>query len=584
VVVTGPALTVSPGGSLAQATKAPTASFLGTTNPIYDQQNLHWKREEERLYGGDAVLQELVRFDYEAANGPHYTSRLSYATYINLPKLHSSLITGHVSKKRPKPGSGLSFGALGDVRTRGKIDSTPTRAELLYYNVDGIGQDASEYPVWWDGVFDRAEATGFRWVMVEVPRRDTLLSAEITMADELAGARPFFVEYSPRQVTNWWYHNGELQFAVVRPVVDEPYVNEIGNLYMPQLKQKGYYLMVRKGCELLGPEWSGGGWWLWNSGLAFLDSGDWSKTGGRIPMFPVFSEPDPGTPDHPQLARSQTMELGQAAVKLMNMTSARDFDAFDAASSKTFLLGANPDTMQVVKDALPNSQVIGIPNIQNEDGSSSQIAVYDGSQGAVAANVFKTLIESIFDEAERLMVERSTSSKDSSGAKQVAGFAEGTSPLLVRRARLRQQAETTAINFAELRWGATKNATGYAEYPDDYELAPLVDDIDAQFDTLRRSGASSPTLTVGLVMGSVDERGVLPENADRKKIEAELLDSLTKAQANAEARTALLASGVNPLTTPPKPGSAPPAATLPALPANTPPGGAPNPKAAAVKG
>jgi hypothetical protein len=37
---------------------------------------------------------------------------------------------------------------------------------------------------------------------------------------------------------------------------------------------------------------------------------------------------------------------------------------------------------------------------------------------------------------------------------------------------------------------------------------------------------------------------------------------------------------VNPLTTPPKPGSAPPAATLPPLPANTPPGGAPDPKAA----
>ncbi len=578
--MTGPALTIIPGGSLAQAAKAPTAAFLATTNPIYDQQNKHWKREEERLYGGDAVLKELVRFDYELEDGPHYTSRLSYATYINLPKLHSSLITGHVSKKRPKPGSGLSFGALGDVRTRGKINTTPSRAELLYYNVDGIGQDASEWAVWWDGVFDRAEATGFRWVMVEVPRRDTLLTSEITMADEQAGARPFFVEYSPRQVTNWWYHNGELQFAVVRPVVDEPYVNEVGNLYMPQLNQKGYYLMVRKGCELLGPEWSGGGWWLWNSGLAFLDSGDWSKTGGRIPMFPVFSEPDPGTPDHPQLARSQTMELGQAAVGIMNLMSSRDFDAFDAGSSKTFLLGANPDTMQAVKEQIGNSQVIAVPSVQNEDGSVSAVTIYDGSQGAVSADVFKTLIASKFDEANRLMVERATSDKASSGAKQVASFAEGTSPLLVRRARLRQQAETTAINFCELRWGATTQPSGYAEYPDDYELAPLVDDIDAELDSLRRSGASSPTLTVGLVMQSLDERGLIPEGTDRKVIEKELTESLTKAAANADARTQLLAQGVNPLTTPPKPGSAPPAATLPPLPANTPPGGAPDPKAA----
>jgi hypothetical protein len=273
------------------------------------------------------------------------------------------------------------------------------------------------------------------------------------------------------------------------------------------------------------------------------------------------------------------MELGQAAVGIMNMQSARDFDAFDAASSKTFMLGATPDIMKVIADALPNSQVIGVPSVQNEDGSSTPITVYDGSQGAVASEVFKTLINAKYDEAKRMMVERATSDKGSSGAKQVASFAEGTSPLLVRRARLRQQAETTAINFSELRWGATKQPTGYAEYPDDYELAPLVDDIDAELDSLRRSGASSPTLTVSLIMQSLDERGLIPEDADRAVIEKELKDSLDKASAAADAKTKLLQGGLSPLTTPAKPGDAPPGAQLPALPANTPPSGAPNPKA-----
>src|ERR1019366_4891435 len=126
------------------------------------------------------------------------------------------------------------------------------------------------------------------------PRVDPELATALTVKDELAGARPYLVEYSPIRVTNWWYHNSELQFAVIRPTVDEPYLTE-NTLYMPQLSQRGYYLLVRKGCDLLGPDYVDGGWWLWDSQRRYIDSGDWSRTLGRIPMFPVFSEADPGT-------------------------------------------------------------------------------------------------------------------------------------------------------------------------------------------------------------------------------------------------------------------------------------------------
>jgi hypothetical protein len=568
------------GGTIAQQNNAPSlAAILAIKHPIYEAQIRHWEREERRLYGQDRVLDELVRFDWEEEGGAHYEARQRQATYINLPEVHASLITGHVSKKRPKPGAGLSFGALGEVRTKEKLVGTPSAAEMFYYNVDGIGQDSSRWDAWWDGASKRAEATGHRWIHVEVPRRDRRLEEEITVADEMAGFRPFLIEHSPTRVTNWWHHNGELQFAVMRLIVDEPIVGkEDGILWMPQMKTPGYYLMVREGCRMLGDRFAAGGWWVWSSTLELIDEGNWAKTGGRIPLFPLFAEMDPGTFEHPTISRSQTMELGQIAIGLMNQISARDFDYFDAAQSKTFVSGADPSIAQTVISQLKSSQVVFIPPRLNEDGSVSQPVVTDGSQGAVTAEISKTIIEAKLEEAKMIMIEKATSSIDSSGSKQVASFDEASSPTLVRRAALRSQAETNAINFAEQRWGKTKNPTGYSEYPDNYALAPLVNDIDAQLDTIRRSGASSPSFVTGLVMAAADERGVMPEDVPRDTIKAELLQSLEQKAAQlsaaADARTKMLQEGLDSLSKPPKAGAEAPKADLPPAPAagaNSPP-------------
>lgn len=561
--------------------------FLDAKHIVWEKNHEAWEREEARLFGGTVVLDELVPFDWEETNGPHYGYRKRMAHYVNLPKVHASMVTGHVGKKRPKPGAGLSFGTLGDVRSREDQGSgLPTRAEMLFYNVDGIGQDASEWAAWWDGVYERAEATGHRWVMVETPRVDPTLAEITTVQDELAGARPYLVEYSPTRVINWWYHNGELEFAVIRTVVDEPYLQS-GTLYMPQLAQRGYYLLVREGCTILGPDFADGGWWLWDSQRRFIANGDWDATRGRIPLFCVFSESDPGTDKHPTISRSQTTELGQCAVGIMNMISARDWDAFNAAMSKTYILGADPQTTQVVIDKARDSQIIPVPAIEKEDGSVLVPTLYDGSQGAVASNVFSTILTAKFSEAQQTMMEKVTSDQSASGAKQAASFAEASSPLLVKRARAHQQAESNAIYFLELRWGTVSNGqypSGFSEYPDDYELAPIIDDIDAELDTLRRAAtilpAKSASLIVDLIMQSLTERGVMPKDVTEEQVRKELMDSIAQAQAQQAAQQNALMNGMSKLNSD-VPGQTPPSLKLPPVGASsTTPDGATAPRPA----
>ena len=555
--------------------------FIEAKHPIWIEHHEHWDREEKRLYGGDPVLDDLTRFDWEQAGGAHFLSRKAMAHYINLPRIHAELVVGHVSKKRPKPGAGLDFGSLGEVRERDQATGPPTRAEMAYYNVDGIGQDGKEWAAWWDGVYQRAEATGFRWVMVESPRFDPALLEILTLRAEIEGARPYLVEYSPIRVPTWWYHNGELEFAMLRPTVDEPYMRA-GSLWMPQLSKRGWYLLVRRGCTILGDEYADGGWWLWDSLRTFIDSGTWDQTDGRIPMFPVFSEADPGTDTHPAIARSQTMELGQCAVGMMNLISARDYDAFNAAMSKTFMLGVDPQTFEVIVERMKDSQLIPVPGVPKNDGTLQVPTVYDGSQGAVASNVFKTILDAKLVEAKQAMIEKVTSSETASGAKQAASFAEASAPLLVRRARFRQDAESMAIYFLEQRWGQAPKSgpTGFAIYPDEYELAPLIDAIDAQLDTLRRATAILPaksaSLIVDLIIKSLFERGLMPDDVSEAQLRTEMMASIEQAQAMQQPLMAPPGAGLNPLT---RPGSTVPGETLPPVPTQA-PSGAPKPKPA----
>lgn len=514
-------------------------SWLDATNTIYDAQHEAWKREERRLYGGDAVLDELTQFDGESATS--YTARKKKASYVNLPLAHARAITGELSRKRPTLGKGLFLGKLGAVRPRSKLEGRPSFAELFYYNVDGIGQDGSEFPAFMDAIDERAQATGHRWLMVESPQGAGGL---LPLRDVLEGQRPYVVEYSPLDVPNFSVVRGQLNFAVIRTPAEEARVDE-GQFVDGE--EDGYYLLVRKGYDRLGPAFESGGWWLFDKNKNLIDSRPWSWESGDIPMWPHYGQRSKGTKDHPAMSRSSTMELGQIAIGAMDATSARYYDFWDACASKLYFLGATPAIMAAIAQQHENrSMQVGVPHAEGPAGELRPITVYDGSMGAVTAEVSKSIIDALFDEAREQSFQQITSTPDSSGKSKEAGHAENKAPILAMRARERQQSENTMLHFVELRFGITEPSAS-SEWPTDFDLAPLVDAVDDAFDMLRRSKLRSRTAEIQMALTSLQERGIVNDE-NRKIVQAELEASFDDQQADAAAARKMLEGGGRELT------------------------------------
>ena len=445
-----------------------------------------WLRNEIRLRGGDEVLAELRRFEWEIAGGEKYRSRQSQATYINFPDMFARLMVGHLFRQAPQPGHGLSFGSLGEP-TIGESSrpQVPPRADDVWWNVDGVGRDGSQWDNFWQAALLRAFATGHRWIFVEASSE-----APRSRQDELQGLRPYLVEYSPTAVPDWHYDRGRLEFAIVRPRSRRPVVRN-GTMEGSAYAQ-GYLLLVRNGFDGLGSRWQGGGWWLFDDEKKFVASGGndpqagggWEKLDGQIPLFPLFYERDEGSSLRPAMSRPGMKELGQVAVSYMNLSSAADFDAWDAASSVQYLAGVDVEgfNLATAKYAAGNRQVPLPPH--QDTGQVPQ--VFDGSTGAVTAEVFKSRLDSKREEAKEIASREISSSPESSGISKMAGFAEGKSPRLALLAAEIEQAQNTAIHFLEARYG--EQPSGAVSWERDFELLPLRTEIREYFDLVRSSG------------------------------------------------------------------------------------------------
>lgn len=521
--------------------------FLDYQLPLYQQHVEGWKREERRLHGSDAVLSELTQ--WKAEDAASYAARQSQAGYLTFPKIHATTLTGHLSRETPDP----DYGTLGGkVRPRGSI-TTPTLGEILHFNVDGVGKDGTELRPWFDSVQERALATGYRWVMCEHPSLATLADLReingrdpnaklVDMQDILDGFRPFAVEYSPIAVPFFQFTNGRLDFAVIKiDIMPETLVGDDGEVAG---SEDGSYLLVRRGFRGLGPTFAAGGWWKFDGDQDIVEKGDWSKTRGQIPMFPFIGEPSPGTHERPAIARSLTMELGQIAVALMNRMSERNYNITFSAKSINYILGIDVSAhAKVIEQQDLASITVGIPPVMASDGSTVIVPqMWNSSAAAMDAPVWESVMQQGINEAREIMVKQISSVPDSSGLSKEAGFAEATSPLLARLAGTRQQAINTFLYFATLRFGTQgmptrrgvfevsngAEPTANVVIPRDFNLQPVVDDIDAMLSTLKRSWLRSPTWEAQLLIKSGEERGLLPEDPkERKVIEDELAASAT---------------------------------------------------------
>lgn len=497
-------------------------TWLKAEHPVYTKSKDLWTKNERRLKGGDEILIELVKFDWELAPGTanystaskdiippyytkltHYEQRQAQATYVNFPDLFATVMVGHLMKEAPQPG----FGTLGEVKRERNSDAQ-TEAEMVYYNVDGVGNDGSQWHNFWAGAVKRAMATGHRWIMVDAAARQA-----VTRADILNGARPYLVEYSPLNVHNWHYEEGRLAWAFLSVMVRNPQL--VNGSLEGNEPTEHVIVMVRRGYLGFGPLMAEGGWWLFkvDNDDQPIDSGNWNTTGGEIPMFPLFYERD-----RENFSRPALTELGNVAVSYMNQTSAADFDAWDAASSFQWLIGVDEEAFNTAMEKIEEgSRFVPLDVNRQTEGMPS---VHDGSNGATVASVFDSRLRSKREEARELAALESTSVPDSSGASKRAGFSEAKAPRLALIASELEQAQNTSIHFLERRFG-NQTPTGAVSWPRNFELMDLVDKIQTVFTVERLSGYRSKTIGAKGMTLLAQEKGLISSDEEFSTVEAE---------------------------------------------------------------
>lgn len=499
--------------------------WLDTPHVIYEQWRHTWARNERLLHGGTGVHQDLLQFDWEVADGlKNYKLRQQQSPYLNFPEWFLTTLSGHLLREGPQADDDLDFGTLGLVR-RIEGQTQPTLAELIYFNVDNAGNDGSQWYNFWLGAWRRAAATGHRWLYVDAPR-----VAPEKVSDQIAGQRPWVVEYSPIVVPNWYIDTQGLAWAVVRTGIRRPRVVEgklEGNEGIP-----GYMLLVRAGVTELGREFQVGGWWMFDNDRKLIpnDHGTWEATSGEIPMVPLYYERDQGLVGltketaAPAMSRPGITELCQCAVAYMNLASAADYDVWDAGASERYFLGVDPQGFNLAMDKkLEGSRNIPVPLSGGGLSGPAQVPQIQESGMAVTSTsaAFDTTLKRKVGEAEWLAMREATSGLDTSGARVEMGFLEGKSPRLALAASEIEQAQNTVLRWLELRADRSVLPEAVVSWTRSFDLTDTSESVQKVFNLEKTAGIGSPTLHAASMTRVVKEFGLASDNEQLAAIKTE---------------------------------------------------------------
>lgn len=528
-------------------------SWLNTQSPLHEELDWLWEQNEARFEGGHNVYSELWRFDWETvplshhsrlrdgvtipirrskvanadvvvgeadeyitsnaelAPGEHYERRQESAIYVNLMEGYATDVVGHIFQQAPAPDAGLDFGQLGIVRRIEDIDE-PTRAELAYFNIDGIGSGGSQWDSFWSYQLKLAMATGYRWIYVDAPTEPARLRRR-----ERLGFRPYLVGFSPRQVINHHYKNGNLEWAIVKLASRNPKV--VNDTFEGNDTEDETLLLVRRGnrdFEDAEIDFSTGGWWRFDSNGDLIEgmTGNWDKTDGEIPMSPLIYDRHDRMMGRPGLT-----ELGNASIALMNVQSAADFDAYDSAGSVIAVRGADAKGFNLfIKKVREGNRYAPLPvNEETEDTPDLR----DAAQGAVVADVFDKRITAILKSADRIRGTENTSGPQNSGLAQQAGFTLGNVPRLSLVAANLETCMNTALHHLTQRWGF-KNPSGSVRMNKKFELIKLTSSAQAILQLESIAEISSEELNARVITAAAQDEGFVPDNQAKTKIDSEL--------------------------------------------------------------
>lgn len=496
--------------------------FLTITHPVYDECVEEWTRNEKLYIGGPTVVdEELIRFDWEKIDGERARARKATAVYLNYSERYCDITTGHIFRQRPTPEDTLDFGGLGEVpRTRNQ--RTPSPAELIYYNADGLGRDGSQWDGYWQAVTNMAIVTGHRWVYVEGPPE-----APKNRQEELNGKRPYLTDYSPRAVTNWHYENGQLAFAVIRRSMRKPRI--VRGVFSGNLPTIEYLLLTREGFVDFGEAYAGGGWFRFDA-EGELDDFDigWDATNGEIPLTALYYQRIRPQENMLRISRSGVTEIGNAAVLDMNMRSAADWDLWDTAGSAIALTGVDRDGynlfMEIVRGG---SRYAPLPT--NEDTKRAP-GVADIAMGATVAQAFATRIGQNKEYILELMMNEMQVSPDASGAARRTTWTDVRAPRLAGLAANVETTQNTVLPWLEGFWGEAAPSASTA-WPREFDLIDPIAAGSLFFEMEATSGMKSATLGRKILVSAAKSSGFLGDDAEQKKVEAEYDESAKKAQA-----------------------------------------------------
>lgn len=560
-------------------TNATRRAWLDQRSPLHRDFDWLWEQNERRFEGGHQVWPELWRFDWETrgdglrsqsnpavlrdgnvefrrtvANkddamldfaplqpGEHYARRQEAAVYVNFMETMATDTVGTLFKQAPAPDNGLDFGRLGKVRRKEDIDE-PTLAELVYYNADGVGVDGSQWDSFWSAQLKLAMAVGFRWIFVEAPT-----TPAVNQGQQRRGLRPYLVAFSPRDVINHHYENGVLQWAIVKIGVRKPRV--VDNALEGNESEEETLLLVRRGNADLGGEFSDGGWWRYDKDKEQIGTGTWGKTDGEIPMAPLFYDRHPVMFGRPALT-----ELGNAGVAAMNLHSAADFDAFDAAGSIKALRGVDQKGFNLfIEKVLGGNRYAPLPT-NEETGKIPDMQ--DASQGQVVADVFEKRLLAIARAVDRIRGTEVNSAPQASGLAQQAGFTMGSVPRLSLVAGNLETCQNPCINWLEQRAGKRK-PSGSIRWTKKFELIKLTSSAQAVLQLESIAGISSEELDSKIILAAAQDEGFVADNAEASTIENELRASHKKkvatSDALAKAKVAPQVPGARKRAAPPEP-------------------------------
>jgi hypothetical protein len=538
--------------------------WLDDKHAVWIACRAEWERNQRRWRGGSAVLSELRRFDWESLGRGHYQLRQARATYVPLPELYITTIAGHIFRNPPS----FDYGTMGKVERR-RGQTTPSMAELVHYNMDGLGQTGSHAHAFWQHSLEQAMALGHIWQLCEAPAR-----APRTQQDEVDGLHPYLANYSPLQVTNYYEEEGVPMFRIIRVPHRRPRRNpdDPDASLLDNAGTLGYYLLTRRGWTEFGPEYAEGGWWRFDpdgnpmtrpDGSPFNGRWDAAGTGGEIPMWPLYYRRDKGlvaTPADERLhaereaalmaagadsetwntgfaamSRSAITELGAIAVSYMDISSAADFDLWDAAMSLLFLLGVDPDAHNIVVSKMEEGNRI-LP-VQHALGRPDAPTLAQVGLGAEVAAAYDQSMERKLKLGQMIASMEATGTPDASGLSKEAGFTEKMAPRLVATAMNLESAMNTAIpaleqrsaaGFAQL-VGSPIETAGVAEMPKDFKIVDVDDAIRDTFTLEKLSGYKSRTLGAQLMTENARRRGFLKSPEDAETVRAEYEESAESA-------------------------------------------------------